>query len=351
MVIDFLGLSAEEARDRFPDAYQRILTRVKPERDHNNRASRREKWWLFGEPISTFRPALAGLKRFISTVETSKYRFFVFLDGSILPDNMLLNIAVDDAYHLGVLSARIHVVWALAAGGRLRIGNDPRYNKTRCFDPFPFPVCSDEQKQRIHDLGEQLDRHRKERQVLHPNLTMTGVYNVLEKLRTGLALTEKEKDIHERGLVSVLKQIHDDLDATVFAAYGWPLTLSDEEILERLVALNKERVEEERRGLVRWLRPEFQAPRAVAAKPTQEELEIAPVEAKVAAPKKQPWPKALPEQVQAVRAALAARAHPAPADIARTFKGARNDRIEEVLATLAALGQARVSEGRFAAVV
>jgi hypothetical protein len=181
---------------------------------------------------------------------------------------------------------------------------------------------------------------------------MTGMYNVLEKLKMGAALTAKEKDIHEKGLVSVLKQIHHDLDAAVFAAYGWPPTLTDEEILERLVALNKERAEEERRGLVRWLRPEFQAPRAAVAKPTQDEFEIAPTEAKVAAPKKQPWPKALPEQVQAVRAALAARAHPAaPADIARTFKGARRDRIEEVLVTLAALGQARVSEGRFAAVV
>lgn len=180
---------------------------------------------------------------------------------------------------------------------------------------------------------------------------MTGIYNVLEKLKEGEALTEKEKAIHEKGLVSVLEQIHDDLDAAVFAAYGWPPALADEEILERLVALNRERAEEERRGLVRWLRPEFQAPRA-AAKPTQEELEIAPAEAKAAAPKKHPWPKALPEQVQAVRAALAARAHPAAAsDLARTFKGARTDRIEEVLATLAALGQARVSEGRFAAVM
>jgi hypothetical protein len=64
-------------------------------------------------------------------------------------------------------------------------------------------------------------------------------------------------------------KIHDDLDATVFAAYGWPATLSDEEILERLVALNHERAEEEKRGIVRWLRPEFQNRRGE----TQLELE------------------------------------------------------------------------------
>jgi hypothetical protein len=72
------------------------------------------------------------------------------------------------------------------------------------------------------------------------------MYNVLEKLRSGEALTDKERAIHEKGLVSVLKQIHEDLDREVFAAYGWPSDLSDEEILERLVALNHERAEEER---------------------------------------------------------------------------------------------------------
>jgi hypothetical protein len=61
---------------------------------------------------------------------------------------------------------------------------------------------------------------------------------VLEKLRSGEALTAKEKAIHEQGLVSVLRQLHDDLDSAVFAAYGWPATLTDAEILERLVVLN-----------------------------------------------------------------------------------------------------------------
>lgn len=74
---------------------------------------------------------------------------------------------------------------------------------------------------------------------------MTGMYNVLEKLRSGEPLTAKERKIHEGGLVSVLKQIHEGLDAAVFEAYGWPGTLSDEEILERLVALNHERADED----------------------------------------------------------------------------------------------------------
>jgi hypothetical protein len=70
------------------------------------------------------------------------------------------------------------------------------------------------------------------------------------------ALTPKEKLIHDQGLVSVLQQLHADLDAAVFAAYGWPATLTDAEILERLVALNAARAAEEQRGIIHWLRPE-----------------------------------------------------------------------------------------------
>jgi hypothetical protein len=135
---------------------------------------------------------------------------------------MLVSIALDDAYFLGVLSSRIHVCWALAVGGRLGVGNDPRYNKTRCFETFPFPECDAPPAHRTRELAEQLDAHRKRQQAAHPGLTMTGMYNVLEKLRSGEALTAKEKAIHEQGLVSVLRQIHDDLDTAVFAAYGWP---------------------------------------------------------------------------------------------------------------------------------
>ena len=167
-------------------------------------------------------------------------------------------VALSDKFYLGVFSSRAHISWALHFGARLE--DRPRWNNGTCFDPFPFPDPEAATKQRIRDLGEQLDAHRKRQQAAHADLTMTGMYNVLEKLRSGETLTAKEKTIHEQGLVSVLKQIHDDLDAAVCDAYGWPDDLSDEEILQRLVDLNHERAAEEERGLIRWLRPEFQNP-------------------------------------------------------------------------------------------
>ena len=182
-------------------------------------------------------------------------------------------------------------------------------------------------------------------------MTVTDIYNVLEKLRSGEALTDKEKLLHEQGLVSVLKQIHDDLDRAVFDAYGWPNDLSDEQILERLVALNAERAAEEERGLIRWLRPEFQNPQGAQSE-RQEELEL-PAEAATptaAKPKqKTTWPKSLAEQAQAVRIALASHSGPVTAaQLAASFSRARADRIEELLETLATLGQAReVADGKY----
>jgi uncharacterized membrane protein len=74
-------------------------------------------------------------------------------------------------------------------------------------------------------------------------------------------LTPDER-VKAEGLVLILRELHDRLDALVFEAYGWPADLSDEDVIARLVALNKERVAEEAKGVVRWLRPDYQKRRA-----------------------------------------------------------------------------------------
>jgi hypothetical protein len=289
------------------------------------------------------RKALGGLTRFVATLETSKHRVFQFLPGETLPDHSLFAVALEDPFFMGVLSSRIHNVWALAAGSTLE--DRPRWRNITCFDPFAFPNCSEAPKKRVRSLAEELDAHRKQQQVAHPDLTITGMYNVLEKLRSGEALSAKDKVIHEQGLVSVLKKLHDDLDAAVFDAYGWPHDLSDEQILERLVALNAERAAEEKRGLVRWLRPEFQNPTG-AKTATQEKLAATQdpddVPEQAAAPlpaAAMAWPKKLPEQIAAIRD-LVARTHEAwtIGKVCTAFKGAKKTDVEEVLESLEALG-------------
>lgn len=364
MVIDLFGLSAEQVREQYPAVYQHVLERVKPERDQNNRAFYRDNWWLFGEARKDWRLMAKGLPRYIATVETTKHRLFQWLEADILPDNMLICISSDDPLNLGILSSRIHIAWALAAGGRLGVGNDPRYNKTRCFETFPFPDASAEQQEKIRDLAERLDAHRKRQQEQHPTLTLTGMYNVLEKLRSEEPLTAKEKTIHGQGLVSVLRELHDELDREVFAAYGWddlaeqlvgrpgattPLpdkpeaqAEAEEELLRRLVDLNAQRAAEEARGHVRWLRPEYQNPTAVTPLPSPlPQRERGQIEAVLntvpATTGKLTWPKQMREQVAAVRDALAQGALPAEA-IASRFKRSPKAAVQSVLEALEELG-------------
>lgn len=348
-VIDTYGLSESELRDRYPNAYQHLLVHVKPERDQNRRGHRSERWWLHGEPVEMMRQGRRALERYIVTIETAKHRVFQFLPKSILPDNKLACIALDDAYHLGVLSSRLHVPWSIASGGWLGMGNDPVYVKSRCFDPFPFPADVPEPvKDRIRAEAEALDALRKRVLAEHEDLTLTKLYNVLEALREGRALTDIERDMHDRGLVTVIRQHHDRIDALVAEAYGWPADLPEEEILTRLVALNRARAAEETKGQVRWLRPEFQAPDYQA--PVTQTLDLG--ETTAALPDNViPWPGTLPEQVSAIQSVLASSPTPlAPQDVARAFKGKRASTVRPVLDALAGIGMARrLADGRYAA--
>jgi hypothetical protein len=186
-------------------------------------------------------------------------------------------------------------------------------------------------------------------------------------------LSDKEKVIHEQGFVSVLRQLHDDLDAAVFDAYGWPATLTDNKILERLVALNAERAAEEATGLIRWLRPEFQNPTGNGekqaelslvdddetseedAKPTQTRSKSGKKKAaatsenpagKAEKAAKREWPKGREAQAKAVLAALRDCDGSVTAEeLATRFSRAHRETIDELLQALATLGQARRLRG------
>lgn len=241
-------------------------------------------------------------------VETSKHRVFQFLDISILPDNMLIAIASDQAWHLGVLSSRCHGIWALRSGGWLGVGNDPRYSKARCFDPFPFPSADPAQAEPIRAVAEELDAHRKARQAEHPALTRTAMYNMFEEIRAGAApdrVSSRSRQVYEQGLVGILQELHERLDRAVAAAYGWEAGLAEDEILGRLVALNRARAGEEASGKVRWLRPEVQLPRFGKEAGAGRQVEAALVGAPTKGQRKPAFPTDEMAQTAVVMAALA----------------------------------------------
>ena len=383
MVIDLYPLSADEVRDRFPRVYQHVAERVKPEREAKvgrsaDMAEYARKWWLFGKVRSELRPVLEPLHRYIATAETSKHRFFQFLDANIRPDNMLVCIGSSAGSLLAVLSSRANVAWSIEAGGWLGMGNDPRYSKSRTFDPMPFPFTegSDSTQSALGNLGDRLDSFRKERLAEHDFLTMTALYNVLERVRElekGCdvpPLSAKERDIHEAGLISVLKDIHDDIDRAVFEAYGWADLIpalvgkpgatapsphktaeqeeAEEDLLARLVDLNRERAADERRGIVRWLRPDYQIPKLGHKVRKPEEAVQAEADLPVPEPAdgKPAWPRDGLDQIGVVRDMLGRAPAPlAPEALSAAFRGTssarRKKRVEQVLQTLVAAGVAQ----------
>ncbi|MBY0362234.1 MAG: class I SAM-dependent DNA methyltransferase [Phreatobacter sp.] len=348
-IVDFFGLTEDQARTRYPALYQIILDRVKPVRDSVNRDVHRKRWWVFAEPRAKMRPALDTIPRYIATCRTAKHRVFSFLDSAVLPDTKIIAIGSDDAAVLAVLSSKLHVTWAEAAGGWLGVGNDSNYNHAQCFVPFPFPAMDGEQQGRLAALGEKLDAHRKVRQNEHPKLTLTAIYNVLDKLRAGERLEGKDREIYDQGLVGILRDIHDRIDAEVIAAYGWPAELNEDDVLDRLVELNRTRAAEEAQGLVRWLRPDYQNPagRSSAVAGDQAVLDVGEQRDLSA---KTPWPKTLPEQIAQVRSALADLGEASPEQVARRFVRVRSSAVQPLLESLSALGHARmVAGGRYAA--
>ena len=338
LLIDFYGSTVDEARSSHPSLYQHLLDEVKPFRDNQKRKSYRERWWIHAEARPELRAALDGLDRFIATVETSKHRYFVFLDAEVLPDQKLRVVAHDDAYILGVLSSRAHVTWSLEAGGRLGKGNDPVYNGSRVFDPFPFPAATDAQRETVRQLSERLDAHRWRVQAEHSTLTLTGLYNALAAVREGREFNKKERTDYERGQVAILRETHDALDAAVAEAYGWPADLTDQQILVRLVALNVERQAEEAAGHVRYLRPAFQAP----GETTQAEISLDTPTATASAAEPEPWPAETAARALALRRVLREADRPMTVEaVAQRFKRAPRAAVADLLDTLATLGQAR----------
>jgi hypothetical protein len=317
-----------------------------PTRQANGRRSYAQYWWRFGEPRRELRKALVGLKRSIVTLETSKHRFFTFIGGDFAIEHKLICIASDSSLLHGILSSALHTAWALASGGRLE--DRPVYQKAHCFDAFAFPQLIGPQALAIALKADSLDAHRKSALARDPRVTMTGMYNVVEKLRAGAALTPKERTIHELAACGVLRDLHDELDALVAQAYGWPWPMEKEEILERLVALHDERVAEEQAGKVRWLRPDYQIPRFGKDLPAGGELPI-PITRAAAAAAAAPaaWPRTAIEQLGAVKGLFATRVL-GTSDVIAAFAGADPKLVARHLETLALMGELiRTADGRY----
>jgi type II restriction/modification system DNA methylase subunit YeeA len=233
-IIDFgLDMSIDNAAQyEKPFEYAKML--VKPQRDKDRDKETREKWWLFQRPRPMMRGAISKLSRFIITLAVSKHRIFVWLTHPTLPDQQLIVIARSDDYFFGVLHSKIHELWSRKIGTQLREAESGgRYTPTNTFETFPFPWApgseplDDPRVQAIAAAAKELVEMRERW------LNAEGLPEADRKKRTLTNLYNARP--------TWLDLAHKRLDAAVFDAYGWPHELSDEQILERLLALNIQR--------------------------------------------------------------------------------------------------------------
>jgi hypothetical protein len=233
--------------------------------------------WLHAETCSGMREALKGLQRFLATPRVSKFRVFSWADAVVLPDDGIYVFARDDDYFFGVVHSRFHEVWARAQGTQVRERESGfRYTPTTCFETFPFPEPNEQQKIGIAAAVKDLNELR-ENWLNPPEWTITRVLEFLGSIdgpwsRYVIAPDERgigtvryprleprdedcAKKLAKRTLTNLynerpawLAHAHAKLDAAVAAAYRFPVDLTDEQILEKLLALNFDRAAAEKKS-------------------------------------------------------------------------------------------------------
>lgn len=227
--IDFAQMPLDQAAlYELPFVY--VQEHVYPVRSKNRRAAYAEKWWQYAEPRPGMRTALLDKTRYIATPGVAKHRLFVWITPEVLCNQGTLVFARDDDYFFGVLHSRPHELWARGTGTQVREAESGfRYTPTSTFETFPFPWApgaepiNDPRVVAIADAARELVR-RRDTWLATPDSarerTLTALYNTCP---------------------AWLTMTHAELDRAVLTAYGWPTDLDDQEVLRRLLGLNKVR--------------------------------------------------------------------------------------------------------------
>jgi type II restriction/modification system DNA methylase subunit YeeA len=269
-IIDFPPGTSESNASKYEAPFRHVVMIVKAQRDISRTTV--GIYWQHERAREEMRVALKRLPRFFATVAVSKHRLFVWMTAPTLPDHAVFAFARDDDYFFGVLHSRFHEVWALKLGTRLE--TRPRYTPTSCFETFPFPEPTHEQKVDISTAVKELNELR-ENWLNPPEWTATRMLEfpgatdgpwsrfVVDPDARGIGTVryprvEARDDDCARKLVkrtltnlynerpAWLANAHARLDAAVAQAYGFPVDLAEEQILERLLALNRQRAADEK---------------------------------------------------------------------------------------------------------
>lgn len=233
-IIDFPPDMDEREAALYEQPFEYVCRHARSVLAGTKRAAYRERWWIHGAPHSDMRAVLARRDRFIATPVTARPRVFAWVPSDTLPDHGLIVFVRDDDFFFGVLHSRFHEVWVDRMSGGHRPGNARfRYALKTGFETFPFPWSP------TTPLGK-LTRLQDEQRTAVAHAART-----LDTLRTATSGDKTDSDIPLGALYRArpgwLLNAHAALDEAVAAAYGWPADLADDEIVVRLIGLNRQR--------------------------------------------------------------------------------------------------------------
>jgi hypothetical protein len=203
-VIDFYDRSEAAAR-QYQIPYERLLARVKSERQKVNRKALRERWWQYAEKRPAMRKAIATLDQVLVLTRHSVTVMPCRFTKGPVPSEATVVFASDSFADQAVLSSSLHQMWAIKYGSGLR--KDPRYTPSGVFETLPRP----ESTEGLTEIGRTLDVERREI-MLSRDLGLTKLYNLVNDPDTA-ASTDPD--------VARMREIHVELDQAVMDAYGW----------------------------------------------------------------------------------------------------------------------------------
>ena len=147
--------------------------------------------------------------------ENRRYIPMDYLSPEIIPGDKLFCMQGATLYHFGILTSSIHMAWMRATCGRLK--SDYSYSNTIVYNNFPWPNPTEKQKAKIEQTAQAiLDARAK-----YPDCSLADLYD-------------------EVAMPPELRKAHKANDDAVMAAYGFDLTLSENEIVAELFRLYKE---------------------------------------------------------------------------------------------------------------
>lgn len=209
-VINFGEMSEEEARKNYPDLMAIVEEKVKPERialppKNNWNRTVAKKWWLFGADRKELQVAIQGLPRVLVICRHQPQWSVACLPSSSVFAESLIVIPLETIASFAILQSRIHENWARFFGSSLE--DRLRYTPSDCFETFPFPASWDSNPT-LETIGQTYYEFRAALMVEH-NEGLTDTYNRFHD--------PKENN----SKILYLRQLHDEMDRAVLAAYGW----------------------------------------------------------------------------------------------------------------------------------